>query len=506
MKALLKKSMIAFAAILFCITSIKAQQRNAQLKIKDYKLKHDLLLHLKQNHNFKTSPQGFGLNINPFWQDVNAPHIVNNSHIPDLQVPSTNVVWAHLDYDTSAYIANSIMRTVDGGRTWRLDSVDAPNGYGISNIAATDANTCYAAMFDAFNYGGAMFKTTDGGDTWKQVQPGKVYSATSFPDFVYFFDAQHGVTVGDDDLTDTSRLEIYTTGDAGKTWQRVPDKNLPPTQGYAFSSNFNAFTVFQNRLWFTAGDTYGNTYIYRSDDFGNHWQQFPLTVSFNDFAFADKQNGLGVSLDDNGAPLEVETHNGGKTWANKSFTGYPMGLFITAIPFTHTYVSTIPHFVPIAGSSYSNDGGATWKLIDTSSDFNPFALSFLNPFIGWCGRADSPDPNGGMYKWKYHFSLDNNAIAADDNSNSLSITKNDVSNSTTARLYPNPAKDVVRIDGLNALAKTTLSLFSISGKLIQQSTSSDASYQFNIQNLAAGSYYVRIQSGEKNTTLKFVKE
>ena len=170
----------------------------------------------------------------------------------------------------------------------------------ISGIAPIDANTCYAAMFNAFPIGGGVFKTTDGGDTWKQLEPGKLFGGEySFPDIIYFFDAQHGVTIGDDDQIDSSRLEIYTTSDAGKTWQRVPDQNIPPTQGYAFSSNFNSYTVFQNRFWVTAGDTYGNSYIYRSDDFGHHWQQFPYTLAtpIYDFAFTDKQNGLGVSFD-----------------------------------------------------------------------------------------------------------------------------------------------------------------------------------------------------------------
>ena len=236
---------------------------------------------------------------------------------------------------------------------------------------------------------------------------------------------------------------------------------------------------------------------------------FHYLVSFNDFAFADKQNGLGVSFDDNGAPLEVETHDGGKTWADKNFTGYPMGLFITVIPFTHTFLSTIPHFVPVAGSSYSNDYGATWELIDTSSDFNPFAVAFLNPLIGWSGRADSPDPNGGIYKWKSRFSLDGNSITSNNNDENISyssITKIDAANLKTLRLNPNPAKNGLKVEGLNASIKTTLSIFNASGKMVQQSIATGETYTFNLQKLAAGNYYIRIESDKKVTTLKFVKE
>ncbi len=418
MKALLNKTIaFSFAAILLCITSINAQQRNAQLKIKDYKLKHDLLLHGKQNHSFKNSPQGFGFKINPYWQDVNAPHLYN-SYNPQVLVPAFNAVWAKISFDSIGNDGNQFIRTADGGKTWRQDSVDAPNGYGLSCLAAVDANTCYAAMYDAFNYGGAMFKTTNGGDTWRQVQPGKLYSANSFPDIVYFFDAQHGVTVGDDDLTDTSRLEIYTTSDAGKTWQRVPDKNLPPTQGYAFSSNFNGFAAFQNRIWVEAGDTYGNNYIYRSDDFGNHWKQFNNSNLFQywQFAFSDKLNGVATGFNDTES-IVAASHDGGETWTPVNFSGYPMA-FLANIPGTHSFVSASPCCIPINGGSHTingssstNDYGKTWHLIDSGADASHTAVAFLNPFIGWTGEGDNEPGSGGMYKWKYQFSLDNDAVA-----------------------------------------------------------------------------------------------
>jgi photosystem II stability/assembly factor-like uncharacterized protein len=420
------KKIIYLSALLILASMYAGAQSK---KVADMKRKNNVVMHLKQNQQLRNPGQKFGINLNPYWEDINAPHTYN-SFIPQIKVPSSNAVWEQVDYDSVPYNANQFLRTADGGKTWRLDSVDAPNGYALSGLSPIDANICYAAMYNAFEGGGAMFKTIDGGDTWRQLQAGTLFSANSFPDIVYFFDAQNGVTIGDDDLIDTSRLEIYTTSDAGKTWQRVPDKNIPTTQGYAFSNTFNSYAVFQNRIWFTAGDTYGNNYFYRSDDFGQHWQQFPYTLATGiySFAFADKQNGLGVFYDDNG-PEEIATHDGGLTWADKSFTGYPMGLFITVIPGTHTFVSTQPYGgIPVTGSSYSNDIGATWNLIDSGINVNHFAVAFLNPLIGWTGRGHSSYPNGGAYKWKYRFSLANSAIAATDaialSDNANAIAKN----------------------------------------------------------------------------------
>ena len=338
--------------------------------------------------------------------------------------------------------------------------------------------------------------------------PVSFLAANSFPDIVHFFDAQHGVTIGDDDQIDTSRLEIYTTSDAGKTWQRVPDKNIPPTAGYAFSSNFDSYTVFQNRIWFTAGDTYGNSYIYRSDDFGKHWQLFPVYCQHLLMVLLLLTNKMvWVFLLTIGAPHEVETHDGGKTWANKSFTGYPMGLCITAIPFTHTLVSTISSgFTPVSGSSYSNDYGATWKVADTSSNFNSFAVAFLNPLIGWAGRADSPDPNGGMYKWKYQFSLDNNVIADDANTSTDNAIASTKTNTTSLIAYPNPVSTFTTISfNLQQSQKVSVTVYDMNGKLIK--TLAGAQMQAGIHQLTwnakdekgnavgSGIYSLKLQAG-----------
>jgi hypothetical protein len=84
----------------------------------------------------------------------------------------------------------------------------------------------------------------------------------------------------------------------------------------------------------------------------------------------------------------------------------------------------------------------------------------------------------------------------------IPVTKNN----PAIKLYPNPAKDAIKIEGLNASAKTTLSLFNVSGKMVQQTTAIGETYTFNLQNLSAGSYYITIKSDKEITTLKFVKE
>ncbi len=73
-------------------------------------------------------------------------------------------------------------------------------------------------------------------------------------------------------------------------------------------------------------------------------------------------------------------------------------------------------------------------------------------------------------------------------------------------VYPNPAKDVVRIDGLQATDTKTISLVDAAGKVLQRAVTQNTGYSFNVKQLAAGLYYIRINSNNNLTTLRFIKQ
>ncbi len=78
--------------------------------------------------------------------------------------------------------------------------------------------------------------------------------------------------------------------------------------------------------------------------------------------------------------------------------------------------------------------------------------------------------------------------------------------SQTIKLYPNPVKNILRVEGLNPSINTTLSIIDVSGKLIQQLTITGSIYAYNLQKLTAGNYYIKIEADKKITILKFIKE
>jgi hypothetical protein len=72
------------------------------------------------------------------------------------------------------------------------------------------------------------------------------------------------------------------------------------------------------------------------------------------------------------------------------------------------------------------------------------------------------------------------------------------------RLYPNPVKDIITLEGLKGT--TNISIISLQGSVLAKTTANSSTYTWNIKQLSAGTYYIRIEASKNVTTLKFIKE
>lgn len=102
----------------------------------------------------------------------------------------------------------------------------------------------------------------------------------------------------------------------------------------------------------------------------------------------------------------------------------------------------------------------------------------------------------------YRLKLDD----ADGKISYSSIAKVDFTNSIQIKITPNPVHSVLSIDGLgNSDAK--LSIVDMSGKIVGFATASSDNYNWNLQNLGRGVYYLIVyRQGEKIASLQFVKQ
>lgn len=120
-----------------------------------------------------------------------------------------------------------VWKTTDGGKTWNnVLSVDADTGCSDLDIDPQDPKTLYAGMWqfrrapDFFTSGGAgsgLYKSTDGGDTWKRLEAGlpkgelgrvAVTVAPSRPSVVYA-------------IVESKETALYRSDDVGNTWHEV---------------------------------------------------------------------------------------------------------------------------------------------------------------------------------------------------------------------------------------------------------------------------------------------
>ena len=79
-------------------------------------------------------------------------------------------------------------------------------------------------------------------------------------------------------------------------------------------------------------------------------------------------------------------------------------------------------------------------------------------------------------------------------------------NSASVKIYPNPVKNILHVTRLSATQKTTLSITDLSGAVRAVVTVTGSSYNWNIGQLKAGSYILRIENGDLVVSKMFIKE
>src|SRR6476661_8117873 len=78
-----------------------------------------------------------------------------------------------------------------------------------------------------------------------------------------------------------------------------------------------------------------------------------------------------------------------------------------------------------------------------------------------------------------------------------------LSNSATIKMFPNPAKNVLSIDGMDASSTKTISIVDMNGRVVQTTTTGNSMHTWNVTSLPAGTYYLLIDDKKKKMSLKF---
>jgi photosystem II stability/assembly factor-like uncharacterized protein len=168
---------------------------------------------------------------------------------------SDRVVWA-------SGTGGTVVRTEDGGTTWRKLTIPDAETLDFRDVDAIDAHTAYALSIGP-GPASRIYKTADGGAHWTlqftNDDPKAFYDAMSF------WDADHGLAVSD---SVDGTFVILITRDGGGHWTRVPAGALPPAlpnEGAFAGSGTNIAVLGRDRAWIGTGASTKSRVLRTSD-------------------------------------------------------------------------------------------------------------------------------------------------------------------------------------------------------------------------------------------------
>jgi len=153
---------------------------------------------------------------------------------------------------------DSMYKTIDGGMTWKTQNVDLENaGSGIYDISFGDRLNGWAIGSSVVSDAGIILKTTDGGDNWEVIDS----ITTIIGNRAYFIDANHGGIAG---LSAFYGGLVRITHDGGQSWIN-PDLSSAPW--------LNDIVLTDSNTCWVIGD-YG--FLLKTQDGGHNWEKIDL--------------------------------------------------------------------------------------------------------------------------------------------------------------------------------------------------------------------------------------
>ncbi|MEP6491679.1 MAG: hypothetical protein ABJF01_03310 [bacterium] len=319
----------------------------------------------------------------PSPSDLTAAHIVRSEQTSGTSAlliavspVSERVVWVSGSQGTW-------LRTIDGGATWQSGRVSGADTLQFRDVHAVDASTAYLLSIGSGSQS-RIYKTTDAGQHWalQFTNP----DPTGFNDCMDFWDADHGLVIGD---AVKGQIAIRATSDGGTTWNRIPPATLPaaqPEEGSFAASGTCLVTGPGGRAWIVASNA-AHGRVLRTADYGRTWSvdTLPLTTRSGSgpqsIAMRDVRNGVvlgGGNAAKASDVLAATTSDGGHSWTPRASpplrTGVWGGVYVPG-----TNRPTIVAVGP-AGAVFSRDDAASWVVIDT---LNYWSVGFASPRAGW---------------------------------------------------------------------------------------------------------------------------
>jgi photosystem II stability/assembly factor-like uncharacterized protein len=275
---------------------------------------------------------------------------------------SAKVAWV-------AGAAGTILRTLDGGRSWRNVGPAEAADLEFRDIEAFDRDHAVALTIGEGDQS-RVYATSNGGRSWTETFRND--EPTAFYDCLTFLDRRHGLALSD---PVGGKFRILATADGGRSWRVRPTAGMPAalTGEFAFAASGTCLVSAPHaggRAWFATGGA-ERARVFSTVDGGRSWRvtDSPIpsgpSAGIYSLAFRDAWHGIAVGGDYNTPTVAPNaaavTRDGGRRWTTATVSPgeYRSG---AAWASGNTALAVGP-----TGSDLSRDGGRTWQRFDTGS-------------------------------------------------------------------------------------------------------------------------------------------
>lgn len=177
------------------------------------------------------------LTVSSIAQNIEVLQTGLKTSLRGLAVLNDNVIWA-------SGSGGMVGRSLDGGKSWEWNKVAGFEKREFRDIEAFDQNT---AIVIAIAEPGNILKTVDGGKTWKTVFTDTTKGV--FMDAMDFSNAKYGMVIGDP-IGD--ELYLLSTKDGGESWSRLKSGKFKMEKGEAFFAASGTNIINHGRDLYTA--------------------------------------------------------------------------------------------------------------------------------------------------------------------------------------------------------------------------------------------------------------
>ncbi|GDX88083.1 hypothetical protein LBMAG44_19960 [Gemmatimonadota bacterium] len=321
------------------------------------------------------------------WKRIEYFDVKNHVNRIRIHPTNSNIVWIGvLGHAFGKNEQRGVFKTTDGGQTWRRVLYrDDITGISDLSLDANDPNVLYAAFWHAYRTpwsmnsggpGGGLFKSTDGGETWRELT-----ANIGLPKGLW---GKVGLAVSPAKssrvwaMIEADEGGVYRSDDGGATWAKLNEERKLRQRAWYYT-----------RIYADPKDTnivYGlNVSWYRSRDGGKTFAQgiqVPHGDNHDLWIAPDNPERM-IEGNDGGANVST---NGGRTWTGQEYATAQMYHVTTTNQFPYQICGAQQDNSTLCGPS-RKAGGITitdWKDAG-GGESGYIAASPTNPDILFAG-------------------------------------------------------------------------------------------------------------------------